>query len=171
MNEITCGLCLDLMPLVRDGIASDDSIEAVERHIQSCAACRALYSGDGPPAINMDMALVKWKRQTRFFSTMLLMFGICFGLSLTAGSGLFYNTLIMPAIGVLGYIIFRWKALCGVPLLLLVTHSVMNLLRMTAQTERLDPGSLFMWTILYSVFALIGVLIAGLLHYAFRKER
>lgn len=171
MNEITCGLCMDLIPLVRDGIASGDSKAAVERHVESCASCRALYGGGAPPAINMDKALRKWSRQTRFLSLMLLMFGIFFGLSLTAGAGQFYNTLIMPLIGGLGYAVFRWKALYGVPLLLLAAHSLMNVLRMTAEAERLDAGSLFMWTVLYSIFALIGVLIAGLLHYAFRKEK
>lgn len=171
MNDITCGLCMDLIPLVRDGIASGDSIEAVERHVKSCAACRALYGGDAPPVINVDRALHKWRRQTRSFSLMLLMFGMFFGLSLTAGAGQFYNTLIMPVIGGLGYVLFRWKALCGVPLLLLLTHSAMNFLRLTAEAEQLDAGSLFVWTALYSVFALTGVLIAGLLHYAFRKEK
>ena len=42
MNEITCGLCMDLIPLVQDGIASGESRDAVERHVQSCAACRKL---------------------------------------------------------------------------------------------------------------------------------
>lgn len=51
MNEITCGLCMDLIPLVRDGIASGESRDAVERHVQSCAACRKLYSGAPPPLI------------------------------------------------------------------------------------------------------------------------
>lgn len=171
INEITCGLCMDLMPLVRDGLASDDSREAVEQHVRSCAACHALYSGDAPPAVSPDRAFAKLKRRLRFFSLMLLAFGVFFGLSLTAGAGQFYNTLIMPVIGALGYILFRWKAVYGVPLLLLLTHSAMNLLRLTAEAEQLDAGALFLWTALYSIFALTGVLIAGLLHYAFRKEK
>jgi len=170
-NEITCGLCMDLMPLVRDGLASGESREAVERHVRSCAACRALYGGGAPPAVSTDRALAKLKRRLRFFALMLLLFGMFFGLSLTAGAGQFYNTLIMPVIGVLGYILFRWKAVYGVPLLLLIAHSLTNLLRLTAEAERLDAGSLFLWTALYSIFALTGVLIAGLLHYAFRKEK
>jgi len=170
-NDITCGLCMDLMPLVRDGLASDDSREAVERHVRSCAACRALYGAGAPPAVPAGSAFVKLKRRLRFFFLMLLLFGMFFGLSLTAGAGQFYNTLIMPVIGAVGYVIFRWKAVYGVPLLLLLSHSLLNLLRLTAEAEQLDAPSLFMWTALYSMFALTGVLIAGLLHYAFRKER
>ena len=32
MNEISCDVCMDLIPLVQDGIASEDSREAVEQH-------------------------------------------------------------------------------------------------------------------------------------------
>ena len=47
----------------------------------------------------------------------------------------------------------------------------MNVFRLAGEPERLDGYSLLMWTAIYSVFALTGVLIAGLLHFAFRKER
>ena len=66
----------------------------------------------------------------KLFSAMLMMFGIFFGLSLTAGSGLFYNILIMPVVGALGYCMFRQKAIYAVPTLMLVTHLVTNLLSM-----------------------------------------
>lgn len=102
---------------------------------------------------------------------MLMAFGIFFGLGLTGGSELFYNSLIMPVIGGLGYVLFRWKAAYRVPVLLLLAHGPMNVFRLAGEPERLDGYSLLMWTAIYSVFALTGVLIAGLLHFAFRKER
>lgn len=68
-NEITCGVCMDLMPLVRDGLASDDSREAVERHVRSCAACRALYSAGAPPAADIGSSFAKLKRRLRLFSS------------------------------------------------------------------------------------------------------
>ena len=43
MNDITCDVCRDLMPLVKDGIASADSRLAVERHLESCPSCRARF--------------------------------------------------------------------------------------------------------------------------------
>lgn len=49
MNKITCDMCMDLMPLVKDGIASADSREAVEAHLEACAVCRSLYHGQAPP--------------------------------------------------------------------------------------------------------------------------
>lgn len=171
MNKITCDICLDLIPLVKDGIASEGSRQAVEEHLKTCPSCRALWNGDAPSAANGEQAFQKFQRQIQLFSAMVMMFGIFFGISLTAGSDIFYNTLIMPVIGGLGYFIFQWKALYNVPILLLLTHGLTNLFGLMRGVEHLDLYSLLMWTVLYSIFAQIGVLIAGLLHYALRKEK
>ena len=40
---MTCEVIRDLLPLCADGVASDESRAAVEEHIRTCAACRALY--------------------------------------------------------------------------------------------------------------------------------
>lgn len=170
MNEITCGLCMDLIPLVKDGVASEDSRRAVERHIASCETCSALYKGETPPAVDGAKTFEKLHRRLQLSSAMLMMFGIFFGLSLTAGSGLFYNTLIMPVIGALGYYIFRGKALYIVPLLMLVTHCATNLFGLLQGVEHLDLRSMLLWTFLCSVFAALGTVAAWLLHFAFRKE-
>ena len=171
MNEITCDLCMDLMPLVKDGVASEDSASAVRNHLASCESCRALFDGDVPPPVDTARSFEKFYRRLQLFSAMVMMFGIFFGLSLTAGSGIFYNTVIMPSIGALGYAIFRKRALYIVPVVLFVTHFLTNLLGLMRGVEHLDFYSLLMWTFLYSIFALLGVVVAWLLHFAFRKER
>ena len=170
MNEITCEMCMDLMPLVKDGIASEDSKKAVEQHIQNCEICRALYGEDAPPAMDMNHVFVKVKRKMQTFSAMLMMFGIIFGLGLTASSEMFYNSLIMPFIGALGYIIFRWSALYLIPALLFVVHFVVNFLTLIRGAEHLDFLSLITMTFIYCIFALVGFVIAKLLHFAFKKE-
>ena len=171
MNEISCDLCLDLIPLVKDGVASEDSVAAVKNHIASCEACRILLTGEAPPPVDAVRSFEKFHRRLQISTAMVLMFGIFFGLSLTAGSGVFYNTIIMPIIGVLGYLIFQRRALVTIPVLLFITHFVTNLLGLVRGTEHLDIYSLLFWTFLYSVFALLGVVVAWLLHFAFRKER
>ena len=45
MIQITCEICMDLIPLVQDGVAAGDSVSAVEQHIQSCPQCRAMWEG------------------------------------------------------------------------------------------------------------------------------
>ena len=168
MNEITCEVCMDLMPLVHDGVASDDSVNAVQQHIRQCPDCRALFEGQAPLPSAKGKILDKLNRKIQLASAMVLMFGVLFGLMLTAGSGIFHNALIMPIIGAIGYYLFRWRALYLIPGILFVTHLVINYLGMGQ--EVLGFVTLVTWTGLYCIFALIGFVIAALLHFVFRKE-
>ena len=168
MNKISCDMCIDLMPLVQDGVASDDSRNAVLRHLQECPDCRALYEGEIPAPSKSHELLGKVQRRAQLFSAMVMMVGIFYGLMLTAGSELFLNVIIMPIIGGLGYYLFRWKGLYIVPSLLLVTHIVTNYLGLGS--EVLEPMGLFMWTAIYCGVALVGFVIAALLHFVFKKE-
>ena len=43
MKRNDCNIVRDLMPLVLDRVASDESREAVETHIISCEECRRQY--------------------------------------------------------------------------------------------------------------------------------
>ena len=45
MTKITCEICMDLMPLVQDRLASPDSVDAVQHHLEQCPACIPV-SGD-----------------------------------------------------------------------------------------------------------------------------
>lgn len=44
MNQITCGMAADLLPLYLDGCCSADSRAALEAHMDTCPACRAQYA-------------------------------------------------------------------------------------------------------------------------------
>ena len=161
-------MCIDLMPLVQDGIASEDSRNAVLQHLKECPDCRALYEGEIPAPSKRNELLQKIQRKAQIFSAMIMMFGIFYGLMLTAGNGIFMNVIIMPIIGAIGYYIFRWRGLYILPALLLVTHLITNYLGLCG--EVLEPTGLFMWTAIYCGVALVGFVIAALLHFAFRKE-
>lgn len=170
MNEMTCDICMDLIPLVQDGIASEDSRKAVEEHVKHCADCAAYYSGEMLPSVDAKKIWEKIMRKVRISFVAILMFGIFFGLSLTADAEMFYNSLLMPVIGAVGYVIFRWHALYVVPLLMLVTNCLSLVLSMLRGVEHLDFASGVMWVAIYSIFVAVGVVIAGLLHFAFRRE-
>lgn len=58
MNKISCDMCLDLMPLVRDGVAGTDSRAAVEAHIAQCESCREIFE-QGSPECDSEQALSK----------------------------------------------------------------------------------------------------------------
>lgn len=168
MDEISCNVCIDLMPLVHDGVASEESKDAVVQHIAHCPECKALFEGELPKPDNDGGMLKNMQRKVQMFCAMVMMFGILYGLMLTAGNGVFYNVLIMPAIGAVGYYLFRWNGLYLVPVLLAVTHLLTNALGLGG--EYLDVPSLLLWTLIYCASALTGLLIAGLLHFAFKKE-
>ena len=168
MNKISCDMCIDLMPLVQDGVASEDSRNAVLQHLEECSDCRALYEGEIPTPSNTKQLLSKLTRRAQVFSAMIMMFGIFYGLMLTAGNGIFMNVIIMPIIGGIGYFLFRWKGLYIIPALLFVTHIFTNAMGLGG--EVLEPVGLFMWTIIYCCVAMVGFIIAALLHFAFKKE-
>lgn len=166
MIQITCEICMDLIPLVQDGVAAGDSVW----HIQSCPQCRAMWEGQIPYPADSGRILKSLRRRAQAFMGMVLMFGIFFGLSLTASSGLFLNSLIMPAIGAIGYFLCHWRSLYLTPFLLFAAHLVTNAIGAFRGAEHLDLASLLLWSALYAVFAAIGTVIAGLLHIVFQKE-
>lgn len=178
LAEITCDICMDLLPLVQDGIASEDSRRAVEVHLSKCERCRehvgSVYPGGAKLGLGSEVDAKKlWgkvMRKVRISTAALLMLGIFFGLSLTAGQEMFYNSLLMPLIGGVGYVVFRWHALYVVPVLMLATNCLWIFLCWMRGVEYLDLASGIMWVAIYSIFVAVGVLIAGLLHFAFRKE-
>ena len=175
MNKITCDMCKDLMPLVKDGIASANSCLAVKEHLIECENCKKIYGNEITESLEMNMDLElelgKLKRKLQIFSVVLMMFGVFFGLSLTASQEMFYNSLIMPVIGVLGYVIFRWKAIYQIPLLLLVMQCLINFLGLARGMEYMPFIEILMWVGIYTIFVELGVLVAGLLHFALRKEK
>ena len=168
--QLSCDMCMDLMPLVKDGVASEDSRKAVLDHMENCPFCAALYNQDGQQEPNQDRAWQKLSKALNRVSWLVMMFGIFFGLSLTAGSDMFYNSILMPLIGALGYGIFRWKAVYAVPLLMVVTNGVTCAIEFARGTGDVELISVFWWTVIYCIFVWVGILIAWLLHFALRKE-
>lgn len=182
MTKITCDICMDLMPLVRDGVASEDSVTAVMNHISDCEDCKKIYDemyinnksiiedDDIPKSINIDKAAKKVEKKINKYLGMIIMFGIFFGLSLTASEEMFLNSFIMPIIGAFGYYLFRWKAAYTVPCIIVISNFIINGMGFLRGVEHLDIMSMVMWGSVYSLFAIIGTIIAGLLHFGLRKE-
>jgi hypothetical protein len=77
-----------------------------------------------------------------------------------------YNSIIMPIVGIFGYCVFRWKAIYKMPVLLLMIDMVIFLF----QSVELGFSDTLVWTFIYCIFVWVGIVIAFLLHFAFRKE-
>ena len=67
MTKLTCEICIELMPLVQDGVASRDSVAAVEEHLKNCPECRALFEGQIPEPSDSRQILKKIQQKTHIF--------------------------------------------------------------------------------------------------------
>ena len=169
-NKITCDICRDLLPLVKDGVASADSEAAVRQHLSGCNECEMLFDGKFVPAIDPSespKALMRVKHWLSGIYVALMLFGIYFGLSITNSEDQFFNCLIMPIAGVFGYLVFKWKALYAVPIIMFITYFITNALGVSNDGEVFDLINLLSWTFIYSLFTWAGTIIAMLLHFAF----
>ena len=181
-----CSIVKDLLPLYVENMTSEETTNFINNHLNTCAVCKSELddmSSDFPitkteSKCNIETAqansfktiMRKMNRQFNSLAYALVILFIFLGFSWTGGENLMYNSLIMPIVGVFGYVIFRWKSLYAVPLLLLITNAISFVLNVFRGIEELGMYSRVMWTGIYSVFVIVGIMIAGLIHYAFRKE-
>lgn len=170
MNKITCDMCMDLIPLVQDGVASRDSEEAVLEHIKECPSCSECYNGlEQKPEIN-DIRIVS-KIRKRISITALIMIGlsVLFGIGLTASKDMFYNIIIMPVIGAVGFVILKNKSYWVSGFVFLI--ALMWNFIMFAVTETEDAFlSAMTFAFIYTGLCALGTLVAFLLYFAFKKE-
>ena len=177
--KLDCCIVRDLLPLYVENMVSDQTAEQIKQHLIECPECKNEYDSFGstsrldalevpqPDAKPFKKAMRKLNRQMYGLAYGLIIFFILWGFSLTGGEDLMYNSVIMPIVGLFGYYVFKWKALYKMPILLLI----INFLAYHLHFAEIDFVSVFPWTAIYSIFVIVGVLIAFLLHFAFRKER
>ena len=171
MNEVTCDICKDLLPLVEDGVASKDSQDAVEQHIKGCKECAGLFEGAKIPELNYNRVFVKFRRKLRIYLILAMLSGISIGVIYSIKDGgvyVFFNVILMPVIGVLSFFVFRWKSLVCVPPLIFSVFLLINMLNADAAAFSFDMVAFL--SLIFSAFAVAGILIAGLLSFAFGKD-
>ena len=179
-----CKIVSDLLPLYLENLVCEETEKFVKNHLSECEACKkefeALQSGDDlkevfeeEPTKSVEdikpfkKIMKKMNMQVHSISYLLIIFFIFFGfLSMDSGD-VFYNSLIMPIVGVFGYIIFRFRAFYKLPILLLVINFFACIFKF-AEVELYD---IFFWTAIFTVFVFVGIIIAFLIHFALRKEK
>ena len=172
MSRISCEICKDLIPLVQDGVASRQSCDAVYEHIEHCHACAQLFhSSNTNEEVDETRILKKTKKLINSVLTVMLFVFIVTGVFLTDGMNVMMNTVIMPVTGTISYIVFRRSAFWRTPVIIAVFTALYHLLSVLQENGGYgDIGGVVIFTLLYSLFAFCGIVIAALLHYAFRKE-
>ena len=172
MSRITCDICRDLIPLVQDGVASNDSQQSVKDHIAECPSCAKVYhSHQYAEEMDDTRILKKTRRHINSFLTVLLFAFIVFCVFLADGMNVMMNTVIMPVTGILSYIVFRNGAFWRTPIIIGVFTLISNMISIVQGNGGYgDIAGVFVYIFLYSLFAICGIIIAALMHYAFRKE-
>lgn len=175
-EQISCDVCLDLIPLVRDGVASADSEELVQNHIQTCNACKGVFESGRTlerSAIDDKRVLRRIKRGFFWAGMMTLFAAVIFGAAQTLSFGMFYNIIIMPLVGALGSFLFgkRWYLLpAGVFLLTPPLSIVVEICRSGWGTAMDQWGGVLIFALIYALLVMAGTAIAALFRFAFRKE-
>jgi uncharacterized membrane protein (DUF485 family) len=174
MSKITCDICMDLIPLVKDGVASTDSEKAVFEHLKECTDCNNFFNGFGQkPIINDKKAFGKIKKQVNLSILIITVLSILFGIGLSMSENMFYNIVTMPVIGAVGFIILKNRAYVVTVFVFVVSyiwHFVMFYSEIGYERFLSNLIAPLSWALIYSGLCALGTLIAFLLYFAFKKE-
>lgn len=177
-QNISCDVCLDLIPLVHDRIASDDSTNLVYEHIKTCESCRAEFeNADLPDEILIDdkKIMTSIKKSLLLTSSVFIVFGALLGVYLSNSMGMFYNFLIMPIVGACGYLVFK-KRWYYTPIGIFIISYIWLFLQNIFDGALLHGFSMEIFTmpmffsVIYTGLVMLGTLIGALIKFGLRKE-
>lgn len=174
LPEISCEVCMDLIPLVQDDVASEDSAALVKQHIANCPACSAAMGQ--PVQVDEDGSriLIRIKRKFSWWLLLLILVGVIAGMLLQFNEMFAYNLIIMPFLGAAVYLWGqqRWYTM---PLVLFAGGFLWQIfsLNFTGFADSFADSVALAGFIgfSYGALALLGTAVAALLRYAFAKEK
>lgn len=181
--KLDCHIVRDLLPLYAENMVSAETAALVKAHLDECCECRKeleeisaedfaaaeSYAGKNTEEIEpLKRFAKKLNVQMQSMSYALIILFVFLGLFITEGSDMMYNSLIMPAVGVFGYYSFRFRALYKLPVILVLIEAFAFLSGLFSDTDIFSL--ILMWSGIYLMFIYLGVAVAALFHYAFRKE-
>ena len=177
-SNISCDVCLDLIPLVRDQVASDDSNALVFEHLKTCENCKAEFEDTNIYSQNTidDKKIIQNIRKSLFLTGLVFIVGgALLGVYLSNSMSMFYNFLIMPIVGGCGYLILKEKWIfipIGIFILSYVWLFIQNIfegiLSSGFQIEIFWMPLFFSG--IYAGLTILGTVIVSLLKFAFKKE-
>jgi len=177
MLKISCNVILDLIPLVKDGVASDDSTIVVNDHIKNCESCKSEFetievAQSHESSIKDKKIVFAMKRSIFVTQIIILMAGSILGVALTNSMGQFYNFIIMPIIGGISVFAFKKKWYFTPLAIFIISYlwqTIMDIF--TVGFLWIDLYKWLSYSIIYSILVVLGIIIAKLLKFAFKKER
>jgi hypothetical protein len=111
--NISCDIILDLIPLVKDRVASEDSINLVSEHLKSCESCKLEFESHTLPIRTEfdDKRVVSAIKKKLFLATSaLLLVGAFIGMALNKNSPLNFMPAIIVVLGIVfvGIMVFKF---------------------------------------------------------------
>lgn len=110
--KVACDVILDLIPLVKDNAASDESVKLVSMHLESCESCRIEFNNyrfSSDMDIDDQKVLNSVKKRLFVVISGLMLVGTIIGMVLNNNDPMNYLTLIVSVLTVLviGLLIFK----------------------------------------------------------------
>ena len=108
-------------------------------------------------------------------ASIMIILGSFIGVCISESELMFYNIIIMPLIGGLGYFVFN-KKFYIVPIGIFVLTYIWDFIKYIVERDLngMDIASIIIipttWAIIYSALCMLGILIGFLLYIAFKKE-
>lgn len=182
-EPVSCAVVQDLMPLVRDGVASPESEALVKAHIETCASCRALWdalpAAQAQPALPDDDAVLhKVKARVSLWLFLVVVIGLMLGMAImNSGRAIGLIFVIFPlTCGVARWFDDGvWKLVPVLAAAIALIQSLPNLFAAIGFTT--FSSALFSYlrgacprAVLMAVICLVGALAASLLRYAVKGK-
>ncbi|NMD43075.1 MAG: hypothetical protein GYA86_07185, partial [Firmicutes bacterium] len=93
---VDCEVIRDLIPLVNDDVASEESKRVVNAHCERCGDCRRLLLDEGGGQPDDNRIIRALKRSVLTTQLAVLAGGILIGIWFTGSNNILYNFYIMP---------------------------------------------------------------------------
>lgn len=180
---VSCAVVQDLMPLVRDGVASADSEALVQAHIESCADCRALWdalpAASAAPAQPDDAAVLKTVRtHVRLWLLVVVVVGLALGMAvLNSGraTGLLFVIFPLTCGIACWFDDVIWKLVPVFAAAIVLIQSLPSLMHAMQFTTFASALFSYLWgacplAVVLAVLCLLGALAARLLRYAVKGK-
>lgn len=173
--KIHCDVILDLLPLAKDGVASEESKRLVQEHLINCQSCKKEYETfeiikEELVPIKDEKIIASIKRRIYITQLLLLIAGGIIGVALTNSMAMFYNLIIMPVIGGVAFVFLKGKWYMAPLAIFILTYlwEIFSIIPHGFDWHILYTG-LFI-SLIYSALVGLGVIITRLLKFAFSKE-
>ena len=182
-QPVSCAVVQDLMPLVRDGVASPESEALVKAHIETCTSCRALWdalpAAEAQPTLPDDDAVLhKVKARVSLWLLLVVVIGLVLGMALmNSGRAVGLIFVIFPlTCGIARWFDDGvWKLVPVLAAAIALIQSLPNLFAAIGFTT--FSSALFSYlrgacppAVLMAVICLVGALTASLLRYAVKGK-